>query len=533
MASSKAAAASSQSPSSPPLLGNYLLLSQPLSSASKTFANLVLCIIGTGVLGLPYTFSTVGWVMGILILALSGAVAYHGMMLLIRAKRRFQRIHGDVTVASYGDLMYYTFGRWGRMVVDVLLALSTIACGISYLTFISQNVASIASAIQGAHISSSTAISMQGTQNLSAIAPSNGLPASTEYGNISTLGFTFQNHRDNHSSFGISHENLTFLGLRHDNNSSLGLSHENQSLLGLSYENQSSLGFGFANLSLFGFSFSHQKLLGFSWISSSTYTWLVFPLEVVLAAIPYITYLAPLSTVADSMNFVALAAVMVSDVLEIRKTSGFQAMRAFGNMEAVPSAFGVGIYAFQSAGMMIPIEIAMEEPCKLGSVLGLALVLSGVLYAVFSVLGYAAFGKDTQQMITLNLQDGLEPMLIKAAISLALFLAFPLMLNPMCELVERRFSNRKLSLGLRAMVVFAICLLASAVKRFADFLSLAGSSISCLLGFILPAALHLKVINEDVEDPPTFLLKAADILLIAFGLLFGAFGTTVSFINLL
>lgn len=478
--------------------------------------------------------------MGILILALSGAVAYHGMMLLIRAKRRFQRIHGDVTVASYGDLMFYTFGRWGRMVVDVLLALSTIACGISYLTFISQNVASIASAIQGAQISSSTAISIQ---NPSAIAPSNALPASTEYGNISTLGFSFQNHRDNHSSFAISHENLTSLGLRHDNNTSLGLTHENQSLLelsyenqsllGLSYENQSSLGFRFANLSLFGFSFSHQKLSGFSWISSSTYTWLVFPLEVVLAAIPSVTYLAPLSTAADSMNFVALAAVMVSDVLEIRKTSGFQAMQAFGNMEAVPSAFGVGIYAFQSAGMMIPIETAMEEPCKLGSVLGLALVLSGILYALFSVLGYAAFGENTQQMITLNLQDGLEPMLIKAAISLALFLAFPLMLNPMCELVERRFSNRKFSLGLRAMVVFAICLLASAVKRFADFLSLAGSSISCLLGFILPAAVHLKVINEDVEDSPTFLLKAADYLLIVFGLLFGAFGTTVSFINLL
>ena len=33
----------------------------PLSSIPKTFANLMLCTLGTGVLSLPYTFSSVGW----------------------------------------------------------------------------------------------------------------------------------------------------------------------------------------------------------------------------------------------------------------------------------------------------------------------------------------------------------------------------------------------------------------------------------------------------------------------------------------
>ena len=129
---------------------------QPLSSTTKTFANLMLCTLGTGVLGLPYTFSTVGWVSGLLILAVSAAIAYHGMMLLVRSKCLFVQRHPDLLVAGYGDLMFHVFGRYGRLVVDILLTLSTIACGISYLTFITQNIASIASTLIDTSTTTST-----------------------------------------------------------------------------------------------------------------------------------------------------------------------------------------------------------------------------------------------------------------------------------------------------------------------------------------------------------------------------------------
>ncbi|MCO5590806.1 hypothetical protein L7F22_044781 [Adiantum nelumboides] len=419
-----AAAAAAISPSGNPLL---LVKSQPLSSTSRTFANLVLCIVGTGVLGLPYSFSTIGWAMGIIIVILSGAVAYHGMMLQIRSKRLLHRYHGDeLLIASYGDLMFYAFGRYGRMAVDVLLSLSTLAAGISYITFVSQSVASIASSIEATHKSSD---------------------------------------------------------------------------------------------------------LGLSWMSSSTYTWFIFPLEVALAAIPSVTLLAPFSAVGDTVNFTALAALMGSDIMEIKATLGFQYIKPIVNLMSVPSAFGVGVYAFQSAGIMIPLEASMEEPLKLGSVMGAAFVLSGAVYAVFAVLGYAAYGENIQQVITLNLPSGIEATLVKAAVSFSLFLAFPLMLNPMSELVERRFARRKVSLGLRTSIVFIICLMATTIKQFVDLLSLAGSSISCLLGFILPAAVHIKVMKEDVERQYSTLIYAADYLLIMFGLIFGAFGTTMSFLK--
>lgn len=392
--------------------------------------------------------------MGISLLALSGSVAYYGMMLLVWSKQRFQRHHPAgslVVVASYGDLMFHTFGAAGRITVDVLLALSTVACGISYFTFICENLASIAESIEGSSLS----------VNIPAIDSSNDRVAQL------------------------------------------------------------------------------QRLIGaFSWTSKSVYACMLFPLEVALAAIPSITYLAPLSTLADAVNFCGLGAVMVTDVLSIT-ARGFQSVTAIGNLMAVPSAFGVGIYAFQSAGMMIPIEIAMEKPSKLGAVLGYAFILSGIVYAVFASLGYMAFGEETQQIITLNLQEGMVASLVKGALCVGIFFAFPLMLNPMCEVIERRFSGRKHSVWLRGLLVGTICVLAMEVKHFTDFLSLAGSSISSLLGFIIPAAVHLKVIKASKSDDaeadrpvPTFQI-AANYVLILFGLVFGVAGTVNSFLNLL
>lgn len=499
--------------------GEYLPLPRghPLSSLPKTFANLVLCTLGSGVLGLPYTFSRVGWVIGVLLLIVSAAVAYHGMMLQVYSKHRLCRSQHSIHsfIAGYGDLVYHVFGSRGRLAVDLLLTLSCVASTISYVTFISQNAASIASGLQGTHLSSAADVleakfSQAGISGDHAILPNLKVDApkwldvaSRAQENYTTLQFNNGNLLEPSSQNQVSRKEMRMVGWTSEN---------------LSFSASSSL---------------EGSLGGISWLSSSTYTWLVFPLQVALAAIPSLTLLAPVSAVGDLLSFAALAAVMVYDVMKIAKTASFQNMRAFGNMLNVPSAFGVGVYTFQSSGMVIPVEAAMEKPSKLGSVLGLAFLLCGTLFALFAILGYGAYNENTQQVITLNLPSGMETIAIKVAICSSLFLAFPLVLNPMFELVERRFTRRKASLGLRALVVFVICLLATTVKQFTVLLSLAGSSISCLLGFILPAAVHLKVIKEDVDNPPSFLLYAADCALIVFGVSLGAFGTTVSFLELI
>ncbi|KAI5056984.1 hypothetical protein GOP47_0028802 [Adiantum capillus-veneris] len=381
--------------------------------------------------------------------------------------------------------MFHTFGSWGRLAIDIMLTLSIFLGAISYIMFISRNVASVASALEVMQTTSSSSIVSSfsgGMQSLQA---------------ISSQASSARQDRDPFSCVG--RKSLMALASSSTNASS-------------------SLRFG--------------NFAGLDWSSSSTYVWLVFPLEAALAAIPSITLLAPFSLLADVLNLGALATIMVSDTMEIIRNLTYANMKAIKSMVAVPSAFGVGIYTFQFSSIMIPIEAAMKEPKKLGSVMGMAFVFCCVVYIVFAMLGYAAFGESTKQIITLNLQSGIEAMLIKSAISFALLLAIPLVLNPAFELVERRFSHRKLSLALRTLVVLVVCLLATTVKQFTVFLSLVGSSISCLVGFIIPAAIHIKVMKEDDENPPTSLMFFADVFLIVFGLAFGAFGTTVSFLEL-
>lgn len=466
----------------PLLLEGELPTIHLLSSNKRTFANLILCTIGTGVLGLPYTFSCVGWLLGLFLLAISAVIAYYGMMRVVNSKRRFQQTHAHLFIASYGDLLFHTFGTAGRLTVDILLALSTFSCLVSYFNFISQNLASIAAAIEDDGVSAPVGPWNRGPgSSLAATAAAGGYGVSTGVGSWSPAQATLVEVN--------RAERSNFLG-------------------------------------------------GLSWTSQTIYVCVLFPFEVALAAIPSVTQLAPMSTVADVISICALGAVMVSEVLAIRD-AGFQPAKAIGELLAVPSAFGVGIFAFQSAGMMIPLETAMQEPSKMGQLLGFAFVLTGVLYAIFGALGFVAYGDETQQIITLNLQDGAEAFLIKGAICFSLFLAFPLILNPACEIIERRFSSRKRSLSLRASLVAVICLLAATVKHFTDFLSLAGSSISCLLGFIIPAAVHLKVIKLESEKYPEMQGRtsrwevAANYSLIAFGLVFGVIGTTISFLNLL
>ncbi|GFZ09467.1 transmembrane amino acid transporter family protein [Actinidia rufa] len=96
----KEASSSSHSPS-PPLPREdtpLLTKSPPLSSNSKTFANIFIAVVGAGVLGLPYTFKRTGWAMGSLMLFAVAFLTYYCMMLLVHTRappRDPPRIHQD------------------------------------------------------------------------------------------------------------------------------------------------------------------------------------------------------------------------------------------------------------------------------------------------------------------------------------------------------------------------------------------------------------------------------------------------------
>ncbi|PIA46707.1 hypothetical protein AQUCO_01500326v1 [Aquilegia coerulea] len=223
--------------------------------------------------------------------------------------------------------------------------------------------------------------------------------------------------------------------------------------------------------------YQSQRILGIK--PKTLYIWSCFPFQLGLNSIPTLTHLAPLSIFADFM------------------------------------------------GMALPLESETEDKGRFGKVLGLSMGFISFIYAAFGVLGYFAFGAETKDIITTNFGKGLVSYVVQLALCINLFFTFPLMMNPVYEVFERRFSDGRYSLWLRWILVLGVSVVALMVPNFADFMSLVGSSVCSVLGFVLPALFHLMAFKDEIERKAKFL----DVAIMFFGLVLGVSGTWSSILQ--
>lgn len=395
-----------------------LTKSKPLSTRSKTFANVFIAIVGAGVLGLPYTFKKTGWIMGSLMLFSVAALTYYCMMLLVHTRRKLETIHGFSKINSFGDLGFTVCGSVGRVAVDAMIVLAQAGFCVSYLIFIANTLT----------------------------------------------------HMINNST-------------------------------------------------------TSQTILGFL-SPKALYIWGCFPFQLGLNSIPTLTHLAPLSIFADIVDLGAMGIVMVEDVMISMKQR--PALKAFGDFSVFSYGIGVAVYAFEGVGMILPLESETRNKQRFGRILGWCMAFISLLYGSFGALGYFAFGEETKDIITTNFGAGLVSTLVNVGLCVNLFLTFPLMMNPVYEVVERRFCDYRYCLWLRWAVVLGVSLVALLVPNFADFLSLVGSSVCCVLGFVLPALFHLIVFKQELGWNGIVM----DAALLVFGVVIGISGTWSSLMEI-
>lgn len=70
--------------------------------------------------------------------------------------------------------------------------------------------------------------------------------------------------------------------------------------------------------------------------------------------------------------------------------------RAWLARSALPFVFGVGVYCFEGMGMVLPIEDAMINRGSFTPILSMVMVIYTALCVLSGVLGYMAFGDDTE-----------------------------------------------------------------------------------------------------------------------------------------
>lgn len=238
----------------------------------------------------------------------------------------------------------------------------------------------------------------------------------------------------------------------------------------------------------------NPRILGLA--PKSFYIWGCLPFQLGLNSIPTLTHLAPLSIFADVVDIGAMGVMMVEDVVVFLKQR--PAVKAFGGLSVFFYGIGVAVYSFEGIGMVLPLESETKDKKNFGRVLALTMAFISLMYGGFGALGYFAFGEETNDIITANLGAGLVSTLVKVGLCVNLFFSFAIMMNPVYEIVERRFSGGTYCLWQRWLLVFFVCLVALLVPNFADFLSLVGSGVCCALGFVLPALFHLLVFKEEL-----------------------------------
>ncbi|KAK4401308.1 Amino acid transporter AVT3C [Sesamum angolense] len=265
-----------------------------------------------------------------------------------------------------------------------------------------------------------------------------------------------------------------------------------------------------------------HKIMGVSVSAKSVYIWTCFPFQLGLNSIPSLTLLAPLSIFADVVDLGAMGLVMVEDFLVFTKQ--MPAVEAFGTLSTFFYGLGVAVYSFEGIGMALPLESEMKDKSKFGKILGMTMLFIAVMYAAFGAMGYFAFGGNTRDIITANMGKGMLSTLVKLGLCINLFFTFPLMMNPVYEVFERRFWEGKYCLWMRWMLVLAVSLVALFVPNFADFSSLVGSSTCCALGFVLPAMFHYLTFKDEMS----WRGASGDFIIIVLGVALAVSGTWYS-----
>ncbi|KAK8708539.1 hypothetical protein V6N13_059577 [Hibiscus sabdariffa] len=116
---------------------------QGTASKLQTVGNIIVSIVGTGVLGLPYAFRFAGWLAGSLASIVVGLATFYCMLLLIECRHKLASEEELKGTTTYGDLGFRCIGKRGRYLTEFLICISLCGGSVAYLVFIGQNLSSL------------------------------------------------------------------------------------------------------------------------------------------------------------------------------------------------------------------------------------------------------------------------------------------------------------------------------------------------------------------------------------------------------
>ncbi|CAH1795480.1 unnamed protein product, partial [Owenia fusiformis] len=294
------------------------------------------------------------------------------------------------------------------------------------------------------------------------------------------------------------------------------------------------------------------------------------PLFILFAYLRSIRNMGIVSAVANLSTFVAYFSVLyyLIEGFSIHPTVQWWKWSTF------PIFFGQVTTNYEGIGTIIPIEASMDgNRHNYPRFLHGSILILGVMFASFGILGYGKYGDGVGQIITANLPQGTVVMVaVQIFLMIGVICTFPLQFFPIAEILEgyifaegkccgpRRNANiravkeeERVSLleasdesldelvpvaiaipesvswckryTFRTFVVLAAAGCAVLLRNFFSYvLSFVGAAGSAALAYILPCFFHIRLGKGTISWP----IFIKDVLIIAFGVLGGVVGIVVT-----
>jgi len=256
-----------------------------------------------------------------------------------------------------------------------------------------------------------------------------------------------------------------------------------------------------------------------------------------LASIRNLKYLAPISMLANILQFAGLGIIFYYLLQHIPYSWERKKFSSWGQL---PLYFGTAIYAFEGIGVVLPLENQMRTPSDMkgwNGVLNTSMVIVSCLYIAVGFFGYLKYGDAVGGSITLNLPvNEFLATLVKVMMSLAVFFTYALqfyvpvdLLNPF---IQRRVNPQyhiRAEYALRFGLVMLTFALAAAIPKLDLFISLVGAVSSSTLALMAPAIIDTVTQGERCSWPRAF----KNLILFVFGFLGFVTGSYVSIRNII
>ncbi|EDO29538.1 predicted protein, partial [Nematostella vectensis] len=180
------------------------------------------------------------------------------------------------------------------------------------------------------------------------------------------------------------------------------------------------------------------------------------------------------------------------------------------------AAVGIVVVSYSSQPYMPAIEGSMQRPHNFNNVMNVTYIAVTFVKVFFGFIGYLTFTRDTDQVITNNLPEGVLHMVVNLLVlflaatsyTIPVYTVFDILENISfpCGRMEHPSSAKgkdKLSyfqaLTARLCVISFTLLVGVLVPHFGLYMALVGSFTGMCLAFIFPAFFHMKICYQRMQ----------------------------------